>query len=693
MGMVFELLATTSALELAFDRVRQNAGCAGVGGESIEQFAADLPRHLEVLQAQLRAGTYTPGPLLGVEIRKKHGGLRTLAIPSVRDRVAQEAAVIVVGPILDAEFSECSHAYRPAHSVNSAVRAVLQLRDLGYKWVLDADIDHYFDSIPHDALLSKFAERVPDSQVQRLVRAWLSPDIVTAGARAPRTRGVPQGSPLSPLLANLYLDDFDDELRGHGLHLVRYADDFLVLCKNRPAATRALDITREALQRLKLNLHTDKTRVTDFDHGFRFLGVEFLRQMAFRPVFEETTDDVSKASPPAPPAGLSEPCTVVCAPSAALGPEDVAAPPTADAPSATHTPQPDSDAPDEDSEVTPLGGEPGLQTLYVLTQGAVIAKESERFVVRVGHEIKQEVAALHVDQVVVLGRVHMTTPAMQFCLRRGVPVYFLSNQGRFFGILHDRPPGSVDLLRRQLAACADPSFTVAIARAIVRGKLSNQVLALRRWHRVDARPELEVAIGEAQPLLDRLDRCVSLDEVRGVEGAGAAAYFRAWTALLRPQWGFMGRRRRPPPDPVNSLLSFGYTLLYYNAHSALRVSGLDPRAGFLHTPRSGQEALVSDLIEEFRAPVVDGTVLRVLRSGRIGAADFVTRPGNPSGCFMTPEARRVFIPALEATFNRCVLAGNGVTPTDYRRHLARQAAQVAESVRVGRPMYQPFVLR
>ena len=284
---LFHQLTALPTLVRAFDRVEENQGAPGVDMETIEEFGAFLEPNLLSLQRELMSGQYRPRPLLRVYIDKEDGTQRPLSIPTVRDRVVQTAATMVLTPVLDPEFEEVSYAYRPGRSVDQAVQRILALRDRGYHWVLDADIQRYFDEIPHHKLLECLQQYVQDERVLTLVQQWLMVEVQDQGERFRLDKGVPQGSPLSPLLANLYLDRFDEAHIKHGHKLVRFADDFVILCKSRPQAEAALELSEAVLHELQLSLHPQKTRITNFDQGFRYLGVQFLRSMAFRPKYPE----------------------------------------------------------------------------------------------------------------------------------------------------------------------------------------------------------------------------------------------------------------------------------------------------------------------------------------------------------------------------------------------------------------------
>jgi CRISPR-associated protein Cas1 len=612
----------------------------------------------------------------------------------VRDRVAQTAAAMVLTPVLDPEFEDVSFAYREGRSVDQAVRRILALRDKGYQWVVDADIRSYFDEIPHDKLLEVLQRHVDEDRLLGLITLWLKAEVQDQDRRFRLEKGVPQGSPLSPLLANLYLDRFDEAFLHRGHKLVRFADDFVVLCKNRPEAESALELSEEVLGRLRLTLNREKTRITHFDQGFRYLGVQFLRSLAFRSehpeeTLEERDTAPSKAVESQPIAGPPTPPDET-AMAAAMREALAALPPG----KAENTWQALQEAAREADLLPPAAGhDPVLRTLYLMEQGAELAKEDERFVVRKEGATLREIPALKVHQVIIFGNVRITTPAMQFCLMEDIPIFLLSSRGRYYGAIESTATEKVLLHRDQFARAADPAFVLNLSREIVRGKIANTRTLLLRAARKGGGDVVRAAAAALQGVLDRLDAAATLDALRGLEGTAAAQYFAAWPDLVGGEWRFEGRRRQPPPDPVNSLLSFGYTLLYYNTYSLVRARGLHPHVGFYHALRQGHPALVSDLMEEFRAPVVESAVLALLHRKQVSQQAFrlPSEPGMP--CLLTEEARKTVTRAFETAFNRAVSHPDAGGRCDYRRAIALQAQRLVAVVKGEQPLYRPFLTR
>jgi RNA-directed DNA polymerase len=267
-----------ATLAAAWARVRANGGTAGVDGESVERFAAQAEKYLAELATVLRAGEYRAQPVKRVEIPKGDGKTRPLGIPVVKDRIVQTAMKLVIEPIFEATFRPTSYGFRPGRSCHGALGEVDRLIKDGYCYVVDADLKGYFDSIPHERLMQRVEERISDGPVLARLRDWLVQDIMQGLERWTPEAGTPQGAVISPLLANVYLHPLDELLAALGHRMVRYADDFVVLCKSREEAEAALAAIRCWVAENGLSLHPDKTHVGDCRQpgdGFEFLGYRF----------------------------------------------------------------------------------------------------------------------------------------------------------------------------------------------------------------------------------------------------------------------------------------------------------------------------------------------------------------------------------------------------------------------------------
>ena len=265
-------------LRAAWTKVQRNKGAAGVDGQSTGRFAAKADLYLAELSTALREGTYQPQAVKRVDIPKGDGKTRPLGIPTVKDRVVQQAVKLAIEPIFEAGFCEGSYGFRPGRGCHDALREVDGLIKDGYTHVVDADLASYFDTIPHERLMARVEEKVSDGRLLDLIRGWLKADILKGLERWTPTQGSPQGAVISPLLANIYLDPLDRLMAERGYRMVRYADDFVILCRTREAADAALDVVRAWVSEAGLALHPEKTHVGDCrqpGEGFEFLGYQF----------------------------------------------------------------------------------------------------------------------------------------------------------------------------------------------------------------------------------------------------------------------------------------------------------------------------------------------------------------------------------------------------------------------------------
>jgi RNA-directed DNA polymerase len=261
----------------AFQQVAEKKGAAGVDHVTVAQFASQLPDSIWELSDQLRAGTYRPQAVRRVYIPKPGTTeTRPLGIPTVRDRVVQAAVVNVIEPIFERDFAEHSYGFRPGRGCKDALRRVVKLLKDGYVYVVDADLKSYFDTIPHENLMTRLEEKIADGTLLTLIRSFLEAKILDEMTEWTPEAGAPQGAVLSPLLSNIYLDPLDHLLAGSGYEMVRYADDFLILCRTAKDAQRALELVRSWTTEHGLTLHPTKTKIVDARvEGFAFLGYSF----------------------------------------------------------------------------------------------------------------------------------------------------------------------------------------------------------------------------------------------------------------------------------------------------------------------------------------------------------------------------------------------------------------------------------
>ena len=276
---LMEQIVSAHNLRRAWKRVKSNHGAPGSDGMAVEDFAAFAREHWPTIRAQLLEGSYCPQPVRRVMIAKRGGGERPLGIPNVLDRLIQQAIAQILGPMFDAEFSASSFGFRPRRSAHGALRQVQAYVKAGFRVAVDLDLAKFFDNVDHDILMARVARKVRDKSLLALIGAYLRAGAMVGGEFQPSELGTPQGGPLSPLLANILLDDLDRELERRGLHFARYADDLVILVKSQRAGQRVKrSVTAFLARRLKLPVNEGKSKVAPIDQcvflGFSFRGAK-----------------------------------------------------------------------------------------------------------------------------------------------------------------------------------------------------------------------------------------------------------------------------------------------------------------------------------------------------------------------------------------------------------------------------------
>jgi RNA-directed DNA polymerase len=256
----------------AFKAVKKNRGAAGIDKVSIKMFEANLRENLTSLMKDLKQGTYQPTPLRRVHIPKGKGKTRPLGIPTVRCRIAQEVIRRLINPTFESRFHNNSYGFRNGRNCHQAVERLLQYAEQGYRYVVDVDIKGFFDNIPHNLIQESISARISDGNILKTIEKFLNSGVMEEGVLIPTCRGTPQGGVISPLLSNIALNHLDWFLEEQGYLFVRYADDFVILCKTEHEAKRALDITRAFLKNMELEDSPEKTKIRHFSEGFDFLG-------------------------------------------------------------------------------------------------------------------------------------------------------------------------------------------------------------------------------------------------------------------------------------------------------------------------------------------------------------------------------------------------------------------------------------
>lgn len=612
-------------LERALKSVVDNDAEDGAPTPGVQRLLNSGTAGLQLLADEVRSQTYRPQALIAIDIPKRDGSLRRLAIPSARDRVLERAVLQTIGRIVDAHLGSASYAYRNGVSLGDAVRAVVRYRDDGFSWVARTDIHDCFDSINREMVRRKLSVVLGDETAMLDLIDLLLERPIRVGRRLLRpARGVPQGCALSPMFANLILQTIDERVYAQGFPIVRYADDLVVFGRTRNEARKALAVVEEAAADIGLATGQDKTEVVDFASGFCFLG-----------------EDFSHRYPPT-----------------ATDPVEVAA----------------------------------RKVLYVGTQGAFVALRQGRVVV-----LRDKVELLsapsgHVERIVVFGGVTLSPAVLGWAIQHDADVVWCSRRGFLNGMLTPGSTSSAALHRTQYAKADDSAWSLAVAKAFIRGKIHNQrVLLLRRVIPDEARP-LREATEQLALYASMVDDVQTREELLGVEGIAARVYFTALRAILDPALGFTQRAKRPPPDVVNAALGYGYAVLFGECATSLVAAGLDPTIGLLHVEQTQRSSLALDLAEEFRPVIVDATVVSMARSDALATHHGRPAP-NGEGVWLTEDGKRSLIAAVERRLLTKVHHVGVDRKVSYRRAIQLQAMALRRRYVDADDEYMPMLWR
>ena len=329
-----------------------------------------------------------------------------------------------------------------------------------------------------------------------------------------------------------------------------------------------------------------------------------------------------------------------------------------------------------------------MAILYITQQGAVLHKTGNQVIVKKNREILQEIPIVHLDEVVIFGNGHITTPAMGYLMNKSIPVSFLSSQGKYKGKLQPRYAKDTLIRQRQYAVAAEPQQCLELAKGFVHGKLTNSIRFCQRQRTRNG--DVQSAIASVRQTLGKLESAQNLESLLGYEGAGAAAHYRAFRQFLAHNWNFTTRQFHPPPDPVNAMLSLGYTLLHNHVYTFINVVGFDPYCGYFHQPKHGHAALASDLMEEFRTIVVDGYVLSLVNNNRVRPEDFEQ---TNKGIRFTKAALDRFLRGYYGRMQQTFQHPTRNEKTTYLRCIELQVRHLARVITDEERAYKPFILR
>lgn len=637
-------------VDLAYRTIRANQLQRNAAESALRQLDGDgtysaADQLLAGLAGALARGEYRPPALQGSVLRQPGKAPRPLAVPPFADRVAQRAVLQVLTEDFEPLFSSGSFGYRRGYSRQGARDRLQSLYRQGYRWFYETDIDDFFDTVSHRHLDTRLRSLLTDDPVVDLIMAWVAAPVRYRGEEIERPAGLPQGAPLSPLLANLLLDDFDADLEAHGLRLVRFADDLVVVCKSREEAESAARRVDASLADLGLKVNPDKSRVGSFDDGLRFLGYTFVGDLAVDgPSARESHHALPLRAEDVPPRSWLG--RLVQRNPRAL--EAVNAPETGGAtPVAQKAPPPEKSFVELPTAAA-AAGEHGCHLVVVSEGSRLSTLQGHLRVARAdGHVTDVPWSAL--AGVLVLGWQTVTTPALVAALKARVPIHFASRTGWFLGTLAAENPGPEGhgLWLRQQARFADPAFALGLAREVVAARIHNQLEVVRQ--RARGRQDFLQVTSAIERLVTEASSAETGEQLLGMEGKAGQLYFSVLQELGAKELGFEWRVKKKDVvrDPVNAMLNLGYGLLRHHAESVLRAAGLLPWVGFYHQPHGRHATLASDLMEPFRH-VVERAVLTLVNRGQLRPDDYTV--DDEAGCQLGSRIRRVFLGGLSERF-------------------------------------------
>lgn len=336
-----------------------------------------------------------------------------------------------------------------------------------------------------------------------------------------------------------------------------------------------------------------------------------------------------------------------------------------------------------------------MSVLYVTEMGSHLEKSGNRINIKKGNEQINSLPVEKVESIVLIGPSHLTTPLTTELLKKEIPVTWLSSTGKFFGRLEPTTGVNIERQREQFRRGDDNDFCLTLAKSVIIAKIKNSTVLLRRWNRERNIPHIEETIQDLKILINKAAKAEEIDQLMGYEGHSSKKYFQAMGKLVQKGFEFNRRTRQPPTDPFNSLLSFGYTLLFYEIYTSVVTKGLHPYAGFLHKIKYGHPALVSDLIEEWRAPVVDSLVMNLISNEKILAEDFDSPEYEKGGVYLKREAAKVFIKHFESKIRNTGRYLSYIDyPVNFREAFVFQAGSLAKAIEENDPaIYRPVIIR
>jgi CRISP-associated protein Cas1 len=648
---LWQRVTTQDALMAAWYKVSFNKGTSGGDGVTISDFAANLFANITQLRSELLGGTYRTGPHKKLAVPKKKPGYRILTIPSIRDRIVHTSLASALSPILEASFEDSSFAYRPGRGVVQAVARIEQWRKRGYNIVIEADIIKYFDNIDHVILDNKLSSLISPlagaPPVLALVKKILDDQGQTLGTPG---LGIAQGSPLSPLLANLYLTALDEEIDAQGVKLVRFADDFVILCRSEKKAEKVLAFCIDVLEKQNLRLHVDGTRIVSFEKGFDFIGYLFVRTLALK---EKVVTTDQQSQKPIKSSVTDEGIIQL--------------------------------------EEHGSAFDPGKRVLYLLDRNHNLTRRNRSFSV-----LRQDGSELIAIPYRRVGRIEIG-PGVDFdrgpvdlALEGDIEFSVIDAFGQTRGWVTSSDAKRASIHLALAKAVLTPDFRTQIAKRLVDARIRNQRTQLMRLNRDKQIVIVETALEALMRGQRKLPFVASVEEARGIEGAATASYWPA-LATLGPKSDNKFIRSRPARDPLNAAINYLTGILERDIRASIQSVCLLPGFAFLHGSRDRHDGLVYDLMEPFRAPLTEGLPIFLFNARRIQMEMFTI--GIAGDVTISDEGRKALVNGYESAIAKRVNKPDGTGKLGWRAMMRFQAQSLVNAVVVAdASIFAPYLM-
>ncbi|MDH2431446.1 CRISPR-associated endonuclease Cas1 [Pokkaliibacter sp. MBI-7] len=633
------------------DNLQQTVNDSQQQGKVPEAIA--LPPLLDELNhraALLQSGNYQV-PAMQQSLTTLPSGRALLqSIPPWQERLLQRAVVRFLTATMEKLWMQQSYGFRPGYTREQAKEQINILIEQGYQWVLECDVAHFYDSVDWRNLERRLSLLLNDPLAD-LIMAWVKAAVLDSdGEPLWRQQGLPLGAVISQLLVNILLDDFDADMLANDYCLVRYGDDFVLLFTQREHAEQALPRVIRSLQEHGFALADSQTRITPVSHGFHYLGFYFIDGYALDLTHTDDHPDLPLVDAPLETTDYTEDSTV--SPTGLTALSEKAA-----------------EQPQDESSLS-VGERQQLGTFLVVAGDVAILNCENRRLLVTQNDQEYAYSWHGLAAILLVGPHQITTPALRQAMYHDVPIHFADGFGHYQGVCSQGEPGaggSTWLL--QLHHSRRHEQTLAIARTLIAARLKGQYgLIYRRardWH----------GLTRLDSLKRDMENATDLAQLRGYEGEAARILWQFFREQLAEEWHFNGRQRRPPPDPVNAMLSLGYTHLYHLTDSLIRTVGLYPWAGYYHQGRGKHCALASDMMEPFRI-LVERAVLALINRREVLPSDFSL---TPQGCFISHDGRKRLLTLLLAQLTRPAGA-EGLRPLDA---LSQQIQSLLRHCRTG----------